>query len=116
MTKETAQKLHALAMNEGATEEERRTAAIGVCAWLAKEGFTDLRLRPPRTRAPFEDPELALDGSIVPYRGGPAWYICWSRRQAYMLARSRNEALGTTDRAVALVRFVLRRAELFGAP
>lgn len=111
--KSLAEKLLALATCPGTTEEERRSAAMKVCRWLADTDY--LRRSTIREGVPFEDPELARQGSVVPHGNGPLM-ICWTRQQARMLGRSRNESTGTRDPEAALVYFVKRRASLFGDP
>ena len=94
-----------------------------VCNWLAAEHVLDA-VPSPATAPPFADPVLAREGNITLFRRNrakprmrPAWYINWSVAQAYALAApSRCESLRTDDHEVAVVRFILRRAALFGAP
>ena len=100
-------RLLALATHAGGNEEEKRTAAM-----KAARLIVEAHLLTPK----HADRDLARQGWQAPRRGGASIQILWTRAQAAVIGRSRNESTGTKDPALALVRFIYRRRELFGDP
>jgi hypothetical protein len=114
----TAAKLLRLARDTGASDEERRTAAMLVCEWLAEAGLLSV--------TPHAKPNpLASQGSLLrdsthgKVNAKTRWRIVWSAAQMRALGGGRLDRfmpLHTDDYREALKTFLRIRAELFGEP
>lgn len=100
ITRATAKKLLALAMNHAASDAERRTAALKVCEWLAASDV--LMTSQEKRRRP---------GNIYQRTDG-TWRISWRRHVAIYLGISRDENACTRDEGVARETLDRRMREL----